>query len=95
MSTSSLACMRRPTYVQGLPQDTSDQKLLIEKDQDEDAQDRALCPLYSISGRNHVEYVDDFLVLLIQKSLAGKDDSGRMLALGADSCPEARHLLLV
>ena len=25
-------------YVQGLPQDTSDQKLLIEKDQDEDAQ---------------------------------------------------------
>ena len=30
--------------------------------------------VYSISGRNHVGYVDDFLVLLIQKSLAGKDD---------------------
>ena len=74
---------------------TSDQKFLIKKDQDEDAQGGALCPLYSISGRNHVEYVDNFLVLLIQKSLAGKDDFGRMLALGADSCPEARHRLLV
>ena len=80
---------------EGYPIIALDQKLLIEKDQDEDAQGGALCPLYSISGRNHVEHVDDFLVLLIQKSLAGKDDSGRMLALGADSCPEVRHLLLV
>ena len=34
----------------------------------------ALRPKYSISGRNHVEYVDNFLMLLIQKSLTGKDD---------------------
>ena len=55
----------------------------------------SLRPEYLMSGRNHTDYVDNFLVHLIQKFLAGEDGFGRMLALGADLYPEARHLLLV
>ena len=50
----------------------------------------ALVRLFNF-GKNHVDYMGNFLMPLIQKFLAGKDDLGRRLALGADICPEARH----
>ena len=34
------------------------------------------CPEYFVFGKNHVDYVPNFLMPLIQKFLAGKDKRG-------------------
>ena len=61
---------------------TSYQKLLIEKNQDEDTPELGPRPEYFDFGKNHVDYVGNFLMPLIQKFPAGKDDFGRKSALG-------------
>ena len=59
--------------------DTSYQKFLIEKDQDEDTPGRGSRPVIQFR-KNHVDYMGNFLMPLIQKFLAGKDNCGRKSA---------------
>ena len=59
---------------------TSDQKLLIEKNEDEEPQDGNPHPECFVLGKNHVAFVGNSRTPLTQKFLAGKDSFGRMSA---------------
>ena len=53
---------------------------MIEKNKDEDTTELDPRPEYFDFGKNHVDYVGNFLMPLIQKFLAGKDNFGRKSA---------------